>query len=108
MTLLHNTADGRYLRWTCPTASVTAIAYISAVRFSGVASSIPRWIFRQTRSLGPPCLREFQFFFLDLDARAVDHLLQQSLGTPICYVHGEGFLAAGKYAEVGHRPVKIG
>ena len=38
-------------------ASPMWLPVISTARTSSVSSSIPRWIFRQTRRLGPPCLR---------------------------------------------------
>ncbi len=40
-------------------ASPTSLVVNSAARISSVCSSIPMWILRQTRRLGPPCLRAF-------------------------------------------------
>ena len=45
-------------------------------------------------------------FTLDLDAGAVDQQVQRPLRAAIRDVHGQGLLAAGQRAEVGHCPVQ--
>ena len=45
-------------------------------------------------------------FALNFDTRAVDQQVQRPLGAAIRDVHGQGLLAPGQGAEVGHRPVE--
>ena len=91
----------------------------STARTCSVSSLIPRWILRQTRRFGRhacvPCSGltrphrghgPFAPFALDLDAGAIDQQVQWPLGAAVGDVHGQGLLAAGQRAEVGHRPVQ--
>lgn len=76
---------------------------------------------RQTRRLGPPCLRVqrensppdcflIRFtpltFALDLDPGAVDQQMQRTLRPPMRDVHGKALLATAERAEVRHVPVQ--
>ena len=45
-------------------------------------------------------------FSLDLDTGAIDQQMQRPLGAPIEDVDGQGLLAAGQCAEVGHSPIE--
>ena len=99
-------------------ASPTSLRVISTARTASVSASIPRGILRQTRRLGPPCLRAFHAPSTLIPPRrfartggacrrAVDQPVQRALRTAKGYVDLQGLLATAAGADVRHRPVRV-
>ena len=95
-----------------------SLLVISTARTSSVSASIPRWTLRQTRRLGPPCLRAFHSPSTLMPPRRfartggayrldVDQEVQRTLRGPMRDVHRQCLLATTERAEVRHLPVQI-